>query len=268
MVKVTGPLKPGSLKPGQNIPDNLPEETRVSLESALKDVRSLAVVTVGQAKQDGSMNAAVVVGAGVKEAFDRSLDVLKNEVPAGRKAACAAGCAHCCHLPVVTDAITVLAIANKVKSWPKSDRKRLTDKLRERAAKRAGMSAAAQRLMRAPCPLLDDGMTCQVYAERPLICRAFNSFDASRCERQFLGGGHPEGVDLYRLPYLIGEVLTEGAEEGYDRADLDPADVSLDLSDALLIALDADKPAEKFFGGTPIFAAARTTVKPTEGVDF
>ncbi|MCR9255357.1 MAG: YkgJ family cysteine cluster protein [Alphaproteobacteria bacterium] len=258
MVKVSGPLKPGT-----KVSTTAPKPKRVSFESTLTDMRALAVATVAQARQNGTMTGARVVAAGIKEAYDGALAILEKEVPAGEPLACAAGCTHCCHLPVVTDAITVMAVADKVKSWPKAARKKLMDRLRERERKRGSMSETARRHHRAPCPMLVDGK-CSVYEERPLICRSFNSFDAKRCERHFLGGGHPEGIDVYRIPYMVGEVFTEGATEGFEKAGLNPKDVSLDFAKALLIVLEAEDPAERFFDGEAMFEPARTTVKTEE----
>jgi len=261
MVKVTGPLKPGAK--ASTAPREA--EERRSLESTLAELRTLAVGTVAQARENGTMLGARVVAGGVKEAYDRALVILEKELPAGKPLACAVGCTHCCHLPVVTDALTVLAIADRVKTWPKAERKKLTDRLREREGKRTSMSETARRHHRAPCPLLVDGK-CSVYAERPMICRSFNSFDAKRCERHFLGGGHPDGVDVFRLPYLVGEVLTEGTGAGLEKAGLNPKDVALDLSKALLIALEANDPAADFFAGEALFATARTTVRTEDGL--
>jgi len=258
MVKVTGPLKPGS-----RVSTAAPKPQRVSFESTLSELRKLAVSTVAQARANGTAQGVRVVAGGIKEAYDRALVILEKEIPAGTPLACQAGCTHCCHLPVVTDAMTVLAIAEKIRTWPKAERKKLMDRLREREQKRGSMSETARRLHRAPCPMLVDNK-CSVYEERPLICRAFNSFDASRCERQILGGGHPDGIDVYRLPYLIGEVFTEGGTEGLEKAGLNPKDISLDFSKALLIALEAEEPVSDFFAGNPVFEPARTTVRVEE----
>lgn len=94
-------------------------------------------------------------------------------------AACAAGCAHCCHFPV---GIT----------WPEG--RALVQALRHDPVRQQAVLAAAdataaaswQQLVGVPCPLLVDGR-CAVYTARPLPCRSLISADATACRLSLAG---------------------------------------------------------------------------------
>ncbi len=81
--------------------------------------------------------------------------------------ACAAGCAFCCHLPVLVTPGEAELLA-------------------EVARQRADVRARLERLTRR-CAFLGDDNRCVAYDVRPLRCRAHTSKDRAFCERVHAG---------------------------------------------------------------------------------
>jgi Fe-S-cluster containining protein len=112
-------------------------------------------------------------------------------------AACAPGCAFCCHLPVLVT--------------PKE-----AELLAEVASRRPGVKARLHE-PGPRCPFLSDENRCVAYDVRPLRCRAHTSGDRLICERVFRGelplasvGGDPW---LRLAAQAIGRGLGEGEHE-------------------------------------------------------
>lgn len=84
---------------------------------------------------------------------------------------CRKGCAHCCRLPVGVPFLEAEYIAAR------SGRK-----LNKKAKENLHIEPTPQNST--PCPFLTpDGVTCSIYAFRPLACRMFATFDDHRhCE--------------------------------------------------------------------------------------
>jgi Fe-S-cluster containining protein len=88
-------------------------------------------------------------------------------VRAAAPAACAPGCAFCCHLPVPVTPSEAELLAEVALRRPE---------VRARLARRE-----------ARCPFLDDAHRCLAYDVRPLRCRAHTSADRAACERVHAG---------------------------------------------------------------------------------
>src|SRR6185295_13221530 len=104
-----------------------------------------------------------------------------------------------------------------------------------------------------PCPLLVDG-ACSVHAERPLLCRAWTSFDASACGRHF---ADPDGSPVPPVHEPAYE-LACAVLAGLGRAAIDRGrDGSLlELVAALRIALERPNAEERWSRGLGVFATA------------
>ena len=96
----------------------------------------------------------------------RFAHALLDGVPVAKNA-CAAGCAFCCHLPVLVTPGEA-------------------DLLAEAALRLPGVPARIED-PKHRCPFLDDDDRCLAYDVRPLRCRAHTSSDRSVCERVHAG---------------------------------------------------------------------------------
>ena len=193
-------------------------------------------------------------------AYEDAVAGLAKWVPPERELACRQGCTHCCHLTVLADAATVLRIARHIQeTFDAAARARLDSRIADRQSRHTTLEQPARQLRRDPCPLLEDDR-CTAYAVRPLICRSFNSMDLATCEREILGGGNPEGIDAWRIPWLVGLAVNEGLMSGLLEAGYGDGDI--ELVQGLAIALARPDAAERWLAGEPVFAAARWRVDP------
>lgn len=96
----------------------------------------------------------------------RFAHALLDGVPVTRNA-CAAGCAFCCHLPVLVTPAEADLLAEAALRLP---------------GVRARIGSPGRR-----CPFLGDDDRCLAYDVRPLRCRAHTSSDRSVCERVHAG---------------------------------------------------------------------------------
>lgn len=189
---------------------------------------------------------------------DHAIDRIGRILPPVAPLACGEGCAWCCHMVVVVDAVTLLALAGDPAPPP------LPDPARGPAARRWRL---ADRQPAAPafawtCPLLADDR-CVVYDRRPPICRAQNAFRADDCRDKVRGGGGRVVGDAVP-PALVGAVA-DGLAQGFDALGLDPADARLELTAALAVARAHPDPARAWLSGAPLFAPARVPEAAARG---
>ncbi len=97
--------------------------------------------------------------------------------------ACRAGCAWCCHLPVMASPPEVRL------AWAQARRTLPAETLDAIAAEARVLDTSVPR----PCPFLVEDR-CSVYAARPLACRGWNSTDADACRRAYALGY--DGVEI------------------------------------------------------------------------
>jgi Fe-S-cluster containining protein len=104
----------------------------------------------------------------------------------GAPAACRAGCSWCCWMiPGLRSGEADLLLA-AIAQLPGEESAEIKAKVKGAATAiaDAGSSEAAYPLR---CPLLGDDGRCRVYTARPAVCRAFESTDATACERLYRG---------------------------------------------------------------------------------
>ena len=150
------------------------------------------------------------------------LDRTFAETPAKIRAtvACRAGCGHCCSVPVDVQAHEVFFSAEHIQLNFSAEA--LASLLTRLAAHRAAVSilTSDERSRRlSPCPLLDAGGSCSIYAGRPEICRAHHASDAAACA----ASTHPADFNRVHIPALQARMfavmlgLDEAIEaEGFD----------------------------------------------------
>jgi Fe-S-cluster containining protein len=126
---------------------------------------------------------------------------------------CRRGCSACCYDIAWTIRAEVDELAERIRSWPTSQRERVLEGLRAWAA---GMRAAgldpdhkfpdvrAYHRARLRCPLLGDDGACTVYDIRPLSCRAHYVIGgAAQCANR----AEEPVVDTAEMPGLVTQAL-------------------------------------------------------------
>jgi Fe-S-cluster containining protein len=146
-------------------------------------------VEILQRPEDPALNAIRLCHS-VHEASEQAWTVSAQMLTP--KVDCKAGCAWCCHVPVrvhILDAIGAAAA-------------RLSQQLEYQLPSRKREDL--QRMF-AACPMLIDGQ-CSVYAQRPVICRAYHSSQVEVCKLRFESQDPelavPKDTELYGLTGL------------------------------------------------------------------
>ena len=168
--------------------------------------------------------------------------------------ACKEGCDWCCHLAVDTSVPEVARILDYLRRTLSPDEFRAT---RERVARaddeRRRLRPDQRAASRLPCSLLVEHRCC-AYPVRPLTCRGFNSYDASRCE-QFVKSRARVEIPMYQPQQRLMTFVLDGTRAAMQAAGL--RDDLLDLRAALRIALDAPDAVDRWLAGQPVFVPAR-----------
>ena len=182
----------------------------------------------------------------------------------GARAACKAGCGHCCHVVVGVTAPEAFTIFDHLKRTRSTRELELLEarvvEFRERTR---GLSSSERFSPDYPCIFLDGGY-CTIYEVRPFACRGMNSLDASECETRLFdpkaraefaenGGGHVF-VEPIRAFRAVSAGLQLSLAELYE-LDLRPLELSAAIE--VLLQGDASLADEWLDGGRPFEAAVR-----------
>ena len=175
--------------------------------------------------------------------------------------ACAAGCAHCCHLTVEASAPEIFLIAAYLKeSLPAERLEAVKARVRTTAAAVRGLSPDARVRAAVPCALLVNGQ-CSVYPVRPLGCRSWNSRDVRACAQVMQDGGGDLRPVQDQRPGGIESGVRAGVAAALHTVGLPEDDTHrCELNTALAIALDDPEALSGWLGGTDTLAPARTAV--------
>ena len=164
--------------------------------------------------------------------------------------ACGADCAYCCYVPRVLVTLPELArIVECVQVWPVNEIEAL--KARLEAHILAQSSDAAAPAARPPCAFLV-GRRCSVYDARPLVCRAQHAYDVQECKTHCETGAGTTTQLTVVLDAVRGAV--SGVVTAFD--EMGTRGALLDLSRALLLALENPRVIAQAAGGFPSLAAA------------
>ncbi len=175
--------------------------------------------------------------------------------------ACHADCAYCCYVPRVLVSLPELArIVERVRTWPVDQIDAL--KARLEAHILAQSSEVASPAGRPPCPLLVD-RRCSVYDARPIVCRGQHAYDVQEC-RTHCETGAGETTQLTVVTDTV-----RGAVSGVVTAfhEMGARGTLLDLSRALVLALENPKVIALAASGFPSLAAAIVTSDAPEQHD-
>jgi Fe-S-cluster containining protein len=232
-----------------------PDEQTVPLQPLFDELKQhLKKTTVESLRANKTPQQVRAVADTTTEAFGSAIEGLLGPVPPERALDCKKGCAHCCHLAVLTDGATTLRIATYVREkFSNAERMLLDMRLIAYEDKVEKMTQSQRSMAYLPCPLLVDG-ACTVHPVRPLICRAFNSYDVEECKRQLRPGGSAAEIPGWGVPWLVGLALDAGLKDALLESGYAEGDLELGLS--LKAALDHPQADERWLAGDKLFARA------------
>lgn len=165
---------------------------------------------------------------------------------------CRKYCAHCCYKTVsVTPAeVAYLAAYVRANFKPRALAK-LKARLRDLADKTRDMSPEQRGQARLPCALLVAKL-CTAHPARPASCRGFNSRDRRACERSLKR--RDVEIPVYAPQYRLFAQAHMELRSGLTESGL--ASTHLELTAALLIALEAPDAIQRYLAGEPVFRTA------------
>jgi Fe-S-cluster containining protein len=173
--------------------------------------------------------------------------------------ACKSGCSWCCYQLVSVTPAEALLLAAHVRSQPADVQGELVERLRRLDRETRGMSTTVRDSLHLPCAFLKEG-SCSVYDVRPLPCREVTSFDVSACERSYKFGfstlpalGDGPTILSYRAVRI-------GLWTALDEAAGPDVTYALELTAAVLVALDTPDCARRWLAGEDVFSPARWKV--------
>jgi Fe-S-cluster containining protein len=208
----------------------------------LKGLIDMTERTVAQTLgHERSRAAAIELSARVLKIAESTLPLIEAMHPPAKPIACKTGCTFCCRLPIVmTDVPTVFRLGFQVASGLPHET----------------MVTVATSMNNAdrPCIFLVDD-ACSVYADRPIVCRSYNAFDAGACaEGRFLSAGEElTGIGLGDpWPYGVGAAIQDGMASGLASLGIDARQVPM-VPALRMLASDIDA-AERWLRGEPAFA--------------
>ena len=197
-------------------------------ESARESVKQLL-------RQPASNALAVAIAELPTDLMESTTRELEEVLPGPEPMACRKGCPTCCHVPVRTDAQSVVRIVEHVRrSWSVVERIKLKERIDAHVEATRDDYAFAAVADRPACPFLVED-SCSVHAVRPMVCRAFNSTDLAACLKaaQMVGGF--ASIPAYAMPNMVTVAVQKGMiaalkDKGY-------GDQGLDFTPAVQYAL-------------------------------
>lgn len=206
---------------------------RISLEHLPPNLRGVA--------------AQAWAAAACMEASEAGIRALQNEVYAvvdqlrlDAPTACGAGCSTCCRQKVAALPYEV-ALAYLDSPAPQL----------EEAVRVARSVPKHRQRVNVPCPLLDSGQRCTIYASRPAACRLEHSLSREACE---MGPGYAHPKDGRRE--LVGYAVTLGESKGLLGQGFDVSPIELIAGLAYLAGEhgeDRSGPLQAWLAGAQIF---------------
>ena len=204
----------------------------------------------------------------VAEAIEFSVQLFEEiagrDIPNLEQIACRKGCAWCCYQQVGVTPPQAIHIAEYVRGGQAEiTMAEAVERLHALDRQVHGLTNIGRIEAARPCAFLDEAGSCTIYQVRPFACRGANSIDAEFCQRIVesfddvrdeweTDGGH---AWIHQLPYEAMARPQDGMMSVTEQAGL--ADEQLELTAAVLIALEDEAAADKWITGENVFAAAR-----------
>jgi Fe-S-cluster containining protein len=230
------------------------KETALSLK--LSEAESATVSDIlSQAFTPDSLQKVIVNASGFAEAMSQKFrDPATPEVP------CQKGCNWCCFQLVSVSAPEVFRIIRFLSSEVMATRQTdIINRLRKLDKTARGKSPKARSKLHLPCAFLADGQ-CTIYSVRPLACAEFTSFNLQDCKRGYRIGFKPDSIIHEKARMLVYYAVQQGLSDGL-RLALPTADTTpLELTSAVVSALDFLEPEASWIAGGKVFAYAHFAI--------
>jgi Fe-S-cluster containining protein len=196
---------------------------------------------------------------GLMEEFWRAFDACVGSVDFSPPMACARGCHHCCHNPISLTPAEALALGRYAErtldpAFLKTVRARVEAALPVLHGRSREQMGEVRHLLL--CPFIEGG-TCMVHHARPLVCRGWNSVDASACERSVRLREPQALIENHPLPRQVADALQLGLLRGTAALHLEAGYLALPRAASLLLELGADAAAGHWLSRGPFFASRR-----------
>lgn len=188
-------------------------------------------------------------------AIEHTISALRVQDPPPRPLACEAGCNYCCSVQVQVLAPEVLYLAGYLKRTRRQEElAALSAALADFGDQVKDLTPDRRSAMKAPCPLLVDGL-CSVYEARPIACRSANSTDAQRCQAVLDPDSSVGAVETYSHQVTVCRQATKALAAGMRDTGL--AIAVLELTSALGVAIKHQNAFAAWHRGEPVFEVAR-----------
>lgn len=208
-----------------------------------------ALIAAGQAATD----VAEIVNAAANR-----LDPLVTDLTRERPPACGAGCSRCCHgLKIEASPPEAVAIAEFLRGLTPDELAATREQMREEAEYARTLDADARWREQVPCAFLEDATgECVIYDVRPFTCRAHTSMSLEQCEAAARDPERRTPIDKHLVPASVFGMAKAAITMASADARLDPR--SFELTNAVSVALNVPRAAERWAAGESLFDAAVT----------
>lgn len=192
----------------------------------------------------------------VWRAFGACLEPVRFEPPM----ACARGCHHCCHNPISLTQAEALVLWHHAETalpapFMAAVRGRVDAVVEAlQGCARSEMGAIRHQLL---CPFIEGG-ACMVHPVRPLVCRGWNSVDATACADSMRLAAPDHPIENHPLPRQVADALQLGLLRGTSRLGLEAGYLALPRAAWLLGAGGAAPLAALWLAREPFFARRRS----------
>lgn len=212
----------------------LTEEEIEALEKSTKMVENFVAEVVSE--QDNAVQTIQFMGE-LHSNVDRVAARAFTQTP---KAACKAGCSHCCHnAHVEITTPEALYIATHLQALQKDELAELIEHLSKRVAN------TSDNKLPQPCTFLDNDH-CLIYQFRPAVCRKAHSQSVEACKTNSREIPQDLGV------IISSEALMTGTTRGYESLGLDAK--ATELNAALLAVLTNENFQAEWFSHKKLLA--------------
>lgn len=188
---------------------------------------------------------------------DAMLDDLMRRVAAGfeaahgKKVACSAGCAFCCHQHVYVAPSEAIYIALRVLE---ADRPGMRRAASEQAARIAGLGRGERFAKGIACGFLEKNRTCGIYDARPSTCRTYASLSKFACMRDWERRNkrvreYEKNIPFLADPPALNQALQMGGDAVLHERGLQM--VRMELGAAMARVLEPGVIADWLAGGQP-----------------
>jgi len=184
--------------------------------------------------------------------------------PENPPVACRKSCSWCCYQTVPVSAPEVFRIVDYLRRDADTNNHSLVlSKLRNLDVQTRGVTSSARAKLKMQCAFLQDG-NCIIYPVRPLACAEFTSYDVEDCKRGHMFGFKMGSVIHEKARMIVFNAVQQGLFRGL-REGIPVADnFVLELTAAVLKAIDSPNGPSDWVRGSPLFADAHLQVEPED----